>query len=553
MVSKSALVALAVGAIFTIVIFGLSPPITLQYQLLSNTDQCLVDCSLKFRFRINRDRTIWLPNDVAAKFVKAKYAGDLQDWGLRILEPVTFNITVPDYGNCTGWYELIDNVTGEVTNVSYNYSCIIGYHQEQRTEDRWVDWDTFGYRIDANKWYYVELWGKKFPKLGPNNIDARPTIFGRELPFAWWNSSYSYRYLIKSNATLTDLPLSVNDTTGVGGNFYWYLNASQGENVYVYCEQSGCSSGLVAIANQTDEKDWEKEINGTTGNNPQNIYSNWKMVYHFHEGFTDSANTSRSVTQYPTSYNWVSGKFGKSFQYGGGSLHVQNPEVSWGEGFVAFWAYLPSGGNGCCQLGDYNSPWDWWNIQRKVADPTKIEVWDSTTLILSSTNPLPYNDNWHFIVVRWNSSATEIWINNTLDASTSGFDGGTDNNDFNIQFANTTSGDYRLDQLMVVNSYFKDSYIDELYKNGRNQLISLGSEESYAPPDTCTPGVNWMMDCSDNCTKTNEAITTGNWTIYGSNGYFLCDGCNLSVESMRMNATDCKLIFTGNFKYVVGD
>jgi len=108
-----------------------------------------------------------------------------------------------------------------------------------------------------------------------------------------------------------------------------------------------------------------------------------------------------------------------------------------------------------------------------------------------------------------------------------------------------------IDEVRISNTSRSAEYIQNQWYNGINNMTRLGSCESYVV-DTCTPSADvWNMDCSDNCTKTDEVITVnGPWNIYGSNGYFLCDGCTLIVNETTNNATNCKLLFTGDFKYI---
>jgi hypothetical protein len=86
---------------------------------------------------------------------------------------------------------------------------------------------------------------------------------------AWYNSTtYPYRSPIISNTT-TEQTLSVNDTFGISQENFWSYFG--GTDNYVYCQNPGCDSGLVAIGNDTNEKAWVNQTS-RTGNSVSSVY-----------------------------------------------------------------------------------------------------------------------------------------------------------------------------------------------------------------------------------------------------------------------------------------
>jgi len=102
--------------------------VQIDHELIENTDKCLQDCHLRFRFRINKSLVVSKESDWLRKFVKARNALDLKSSGFRILKNVSYNesewitniscenITLPNgsiYLNCTGgYYEITEKTKG---------------------------------------------------------------------------------------------------------------------------------------------------------------------------------------------------------------------------------------------------------------------------------------------------------------------------------------------------------------------------------------------------------------------------------------------------------
>jgi hypothetical protein len=180
----------------------------IEYNLISNTDHCLVDCSLKFNFSLNKDYTITDVSKFKSKFVKATGALDLRDWGFRIRQNETYEVDVPEYGACNEYvcYNSSNSTCAGLgyddwngTHCEYGYTCQTGSHTEERWHWTWNDFNPIGKTIVGGKWYTIELWGKKRPKLGGNSIDAIPVILDYELPYKWWLDNWAnYR-----NITIT--------------------------------------------------------------------------------------------------------------------------------------------------------------------------------------------------------------------------------------------------------------------------------------------------------------------------------------------------------------
>lgn len=105
--------------------------------------------------------------------------------------------------------------------------------------------------------------------------------------FAWWNTTYPYRYKILENTT-AEYPVSVNGTGKVKGSVLWGLLRNDS---YVYSKTSDFG-GKLAIANETNEKYWENETN-RTGYQPKSMWDSYYLqVFHFGEGSGTGINDS---------------------------------------------------------------------------------------------------------------------------------------------------------------------------------------------------------------------------------------------------------------------
>jgi hypothetical protein len=110
-------------------------------------------------------------------------------------------------------------------------------------------------------------WGLDLESLLSQDIKIDP----------WWNASFGYKYQITSNSTIEDV-LSINNTWGITYN-YTVWSYIGGTNNYLYCQNAGCLSGLVAIANNTNEKFWENDTT-LTGNSPSSMWDRIIAVWH---------------------------------------------------------------------------------------------------------------------------------------------------------------------------------------------------------------------------------------------------------------------------------
>jgi len=556
---REILAALATGIIIVIWFWYQGQFIRLEAQLVKNTDQCLVNCELIFRVRFNKDWTLLNSHNFRFAYIRHGPALDLQDYGIQILEEAPYKISIPETV-CHPWNETVINGTN-VTVVTHP-NCTTTYHEETRYRDEWKDL-TFPYSFEKDKWYYVRFWGKKKPKLGPNNIEVLPYVLGKRLHFTWWNSSWTRRMNITINNTqnsytLTDYQLAVNityDSDMVSDfsdlRFTWYNSTADSETEIPYWVEKKVDSSWAYI--------WVKVIEIPA--------SSYATVYVYYKN-PSAASESNGTAVFEFFDDFSDGDFSGWNLEGsstGDSASASNYyfELTKGGTDGSFWYSHTFSALTTLKLLFY------WNVSSSTgAHGAATLLYDASGLRGPWTYQSPYDSNWYYYVqgvgynVPFTGAQENVWyrhiylINTTSDTFDWYVYNSTNlalvNSSTNLDFREATGDitEIRVHVYWANEISAWDNFAISKYSSPE-PTYSIGSEESYGPPpDTCTPGANiWNMDCNDNCTKTGVIDVNGPWNIYGSNGYFLCNGCNLTVNETNFNATNCKLIFTGNFKY----
>lgn len=250
----------------------------LEYELISNTPICLVDCSLKFRFKLNKDYTIPSASKFKSKFRKVLGALDLRVYGFRMRVNETYYDCEYQYQNCPGGL--------------HDFTCKSGCQLVEKWHYVWKTFNPVGKTIKADRWYYIELWGKKKPKTGENNIDAIPVLVDYELPFAWWNSSFNNtRNITFTNTSYTpsniSVLLQVNSTIGSLGDI----------------------CGIRVLDDNDDEINFAFQDNGNTTIDVNENISFYVRTYPASDKYkiyykNTSATSCRNVSWNSMQYNW---------------------------------------------------------------------------------------------------------------------------------------------------------------------------------------------------------------------------------------------------------
>jgi len=330
-----------------------------------------------------------------------------------------------------------------------------------------------------------------------------------------WYGSFDYRYEINSNATSV-IPISVNDTAGVNGTIYWTLNASSGDHTYLYCQNSGCGTGNITIANETDELCYENE-DTRGGNCPTSVWEGLGGVWHFGEksGTTayDSSANNNTMTLNEADYKsdgrlgYAIGLGGNSTSYGyvpdSESLRVTNSTImawiiSQGIGSGVQYVVRKWGTDGCVgtECGYWMSIYQSGRLRCIYGDGNgnAYTTTDFTSLQMS-------NNVWYLITCVKNATHVVSYINGVENESVS-MESNVATNNVSVcigqdAFGDCSSGSQSysgyIDEIRIYDRALTEDEILQVYYNGvDNHLTFLGTEETTttttttAPPTTTT-------------------------------------------------------------------
>jgi len=484
-VSLTSLLIFTLFAILILVSSARAPLQEIEYELLSNTDYCLVDCSLIFKFKINNDYTVNTENDFRRVFEKVSGDVNILEHGFRKGETEKYNVDVWVPNIICDPYTVTVNGTTEIEN------CTDMGHYEAEERERFVynDYNPVGKTIKAGEWHYIEFWASKELKLGNDAVDAIPILGGFEFPFAIWDS-YPYRYEIESNATGVYV-INVNDTYAPD---LWTLNAAGGETKYLYCAVSGCTDGNWTVGNSTDETANENGDSGT-GYNPTDVWeSSLEGVYHMNETgkLYDSTSLSRHSAVPVGTLSSHDGMFGNSAWFDGSEDYAEIDgiyDTTVTSGSISFWMNTTVTGTDEFPIGYWKNGNDYWYVYMQADDNFRWygkKGGQGRYICYHDKNSVDVRDGvWHHVVVRWNGSSCEFYTDG-LNVTTGQFN--YENGGFGGADANTRIGGYNdgfaysytgtLDEVRFYNRTLSFAEIQEQYYNGINNLTSLGDAES---------------------------------------------------------------------------
>ncbi len=531
----------------------------IDVQLLENTDHCLTDCYAILR--IHPYQSINLPAEANAEFAwnfakEKPWMDGLISHHFEILETIEYKVDVPDYGRT-----IVNTTCYNPDNTTYQceveQTVQTGSHEETRYTEVYKPFAFWGGTLQADQDYIIKLVGKKRAQLGTNNVDWIPTMKGLELnDWAWWNSSYPYRYKIKSNVSVVSLPININDTNEPN---YWTQNASL---IYLYCQNSGCVSELVAVANETDELNWENET-ARAGHNPTSVWEpNLKGVWHFGEGSGTKANDSTTNGNNGTFVNTPSfnsdGKFGSALNFtrsGGDWVNVPDSvSVRLGNSMtIMAWFRTPvseptSGmytimAKEMEQYDNYNS------YGLTINGPPHIRFYLSLTgatanyvACVNTTAVAPFDGNWHHIAGTYNGTAMVLYFDGakqTICANTYGIGYTAEPLNFGKwRDGDTGYFDGDLDEIRLYNRTLTAQEIREIYWNGINNLTSLGPEESLCPSDDTF--ISNSTTYQPVFCNVNDGDISGVLIINASNIILDCNGMTLNGNGSGIGIEDNK-------------
>jgi hypothetical protein len=341
---------------------------------------------------------------------------------------------------------------------------------------------------------------------------------------AWWNPSYGYRYPIIANS-IEEYPLSVNDTFGISNEIIWsYI----GNDSYVYCENSGCSSGAIAIADETQQKYWEKE-SSKTGNSPTSVWSNSGIVLHFTNDYNDSSANNYKGTL-TGSFDYTPGLFGEALNSTDGSgdyidFGDKTDVEIMGNWALQSWINLRSIGGGSDNyiasddeiiggVYDYG-----WQLSADTVNYLRFSINYGSNVNICDGGEFPIN-KWVLVtVVRLNQTTGNrilMYYNDTIQCNIPENCGVQFNNNAPLKIGTDWSNypeatfNGAIDEFRIYNRALSLDEIKTDYYNGINKMTRLGTEETLTPTTTTTTAVTTTTTTTIpcNCQELTQRVGT---------------------------------------------
>ena len=330
-----------------------------------------------------------------------------------------------------------------------------------------------------------------------------PLIFFSHIPvvYSWWNATYGFRYEIISDADVTNV-IAINNTHDVGGTIIWTNNATTGETIYLYCENSGCGSGLTAIANDTDEKFWlnESYYGSFVGNSPAYVYDlNTLIVYNFGE------RTGTALKDSATRTGTFDGTASSDPAFIDGGLFYYSSEFDGNDNWNLINLGLTREYKTISLWVKYNYS-DCSNYAGIFEDEygglrAKVEAgFNKPMFYCGGTNYVPAHawhtdDTWYMLTLTWNNTGLSWYKNGTFvdshvfagypDATQCEFGAPGADGNYILGYGEGDNSFYTglMDEFRIYNRTLTSAEILEMYQNGINNLLTLGAEETPSASD----------------------------------------------------------------------
>ncbi len=191
-----------------------------QFTLLSNTDQCLVDCEAWIEWDLTKGiaADVQIPSSETSQFkfelikenpsTRALDSFGIEVWEEKARVVTDYRIDETPFDFAKSEFLLGQLVCSDIgcANKDKDFcACIekeqveIGSHLEYYWEK--VSDTFYGFKALKGKVYRLRIWGKKKASLEKNAIDWVPTFFGEKISeWSWWDSDWSCRITATINS-----------------------------------------------------------------------------------------------------------------------------------------------------------------------------------------------------------------------------------------------------------------------------------------------------------------------------------------------------------------
>lgn len=220
------------------------------FELISNTDQCLVNCEAVLKMttdNVGFALPIKENTNFKLEFLKDFNAHDIEEYTIHLGTEQIYYEQKPIISTRKEKVILDYNINGCPSKyVQQALSCekeidvkyISGYYSIEKIKIVYQDFFK-GISVLPNSIYYIRVRARKKPKLGPNNVDWIVTIAGQKLTqYSWFNSNWKKRkfFTITNESTID---ANINQPMDLNSQHFDYPNICTQTNFY------DCLGGLL--------------------------------------------------------------------------------------------------------------------------------------------------------------------------------------------------------------------------------------------------------------------------------------------------------------------
>lgn len=503
-------------------------------QLVSNTEQCLIDCSAIIKITPLIDLEVPLRNTPNHKWEflnkknKNAFGKEISEYKISIQQIEYYNQSINDYGECKGikyrdkegvyYYDKEDlEMFGiDIKNTieeEYNYSCVVGSHLEERKRKIWQEIKANNkIKLQKGKPELIKLEGKK---KFDSSVEWIPTFYNVKInEWAWWNSSWDYKEkltfdnsassenlidfpaIIKLNSSRIDYSNLQND-----GDDLRFIDANNTTELNFHIENwnaSGDSFIWVKIpqidAGSTTNHIWIYYGNADASNaeDEAGTYDdNYIMVQHFNEEGWANDSTSNSNDGDITALDWTAfGKIGGTYESendDGSQYIIINHSASFDleNGTISFWVNLKDLNADTSQfimnkvIGSYNDNFRIW-AYGLARYGTRYDSYSPQNLYHIFTDTYLSDDTWYYITITWDDSYYRIYRDGIERDSTSvDMYLNASNNDADLiifSSYNLYGVNGSIDEIRWSNTSRSAEWIEAVYLSESDDFLSFGEE-----------------------------------------------------------------------------
>lgn len=510
----------------------------LNYEKISNTDNCLIDCSLKFKIKLNKNYLIQQDSFITKKF--KNYIGnlDIEKSGFKIksfeeyqykdknkpiyteiekqkfcngIQGINFGIVNSNTGWCKDSLCLLNSTecyyeheynTYKITDKGvifyYNVNEITDYDYSIGNKEVWNKFNPVGKTIKANQWYSIELWGKRLPSTDKKSTFINISLMGKFLKgLSWWNSSYNRKKKIV-NYSNVNIPLAINGTGGFHSNIIWITPKQCNGDISIYYVSTNFSDYEI-ICNDSIIMNYDNENIGKD-NNPYDVYSKMIFFYPFSSSGTLNLdakgvhNTTINGVTYNSNNVYNGGAY---FDNNNDKITVLDSDLLTVQNFsMGLWVKFNGAGDDDALFTKWSTTSKELIFQKRNSNNLQLVIYGAGNSVFCNIDTggiySPPANKWEFLGIDWDGTQARFLLNGTNITGWSSCSGTMQNTLKDLILGeNGDSGDRDLGgytDIMFMSEVLNNLEWSELYNNSIGLNMHLEGEEIMNnPPTISTP------------------------------------------------------------------